>query len=496
MPPKPSISRRTAAGLSHLNLDPANLFAPSPLDIRHLRAAVRSWGVSSFSPRNYPLLLRALTHPSTSHWAAISAGTSTRPLSHAPLEFLGDRVLSVALCGTHVDTNFLDAGDDDLKIKAETASDLALFCAGGSRLIGNAGYELVARKVGIDKLVRCHARFMNDRGTMANVYEAVAGAVYVDGGMKAAEAFVETTIAPWVEEVDDANLGSVALEKLLEKAVGRDGRVEVQEVSEEKVDALGAGEAFGARVLLRGSLGKASGSAAGSVVLAESFGSNKAHASSRALRLAIGAVGKIRSSAKENAPAKALLTALGPMSPQKRNETEWKHWRIEQAMLQSGSRSVSSLDKSAVDNCMRASGASGPPSGADICELVTSSLVAELNRGPTWARGAIGDSAMLGNFIYRLVLGEAAYCVGPNATREELHRMSCGIDEERKQLVVLMGGRGIRGSYLLRRPFNKLMLYVAIGLVARNCGSTIARAWVDGGLALLVKKRPALLELG
>lgn len=121
------------------------------------------------------LLIRALTHPS-----AVS-GADKRDKSYQRLEFLGDRVLGLAVADMLFrmlpsdDEGTLSRRLSDL-VRAETCADVAaeLDLGSGVRVGPTESATQVGRRASV----------------LADLAEAVIGAVYLDGGWPAAEALV------------------------------------------------------------------------------------------------------------------------------------------------------------------------------------------------------------------------------------------------------------------------------------------------------------------
>jgi ribonuclease-3 len=125
------------------------------------------------------LLARALTHASLA---------DSRLHSNERLEFLGDAVLGMVIC------DFLFREYDHLlegeltKIKSNVVSRRS--CAD------------LAEQMGLDRLLRL-GKGMSNRGSLPTsvlsaVYEAVVGAIYVDGGIEAASAFILRGLGPMI----------------------------------------------------------------------------------------------------------------------------------------------------------------------------------------------------------------------------------------------------------------------------------------------------------
>lgn len=131
------------------------------------------------------LLARALTHPS-----AVSAADK-RHATYQRLEFLGDRVLGLAVAAMLFDQDpTVDEGSmsrrlSDL-VRAETCAEVAAALELGRALqVGPS-----ETRAGVTK-----------RGSvLSDICEAVIGAIYVDAGWEPARAFVERHWRPLVEK--------------------------------------------------------------------------------------------------------------------------------------------------------------------------------------------------------------------------------------------------------------------------------------------------------
>ncbi|HAM14331.1 MAG TPA: ribonuclease III, partial [Eggerthellaceae bacterium] len=127
---------------------------------------------------NEQLLLSAITHPS-----AIEGHSAT--YSYERLEFLGDSILG-AIVASSAFTSFRDLDEGGLtRIKVALVSGHSL-----AEVAGDLGFADVIR-------FGSSERGTGKRGlhsALENVYEAVVAALYLDGGIAAAEAFVERTL--------------------------------------------------------------------------------------------------------------------------------------------------------------------------------------------------------------------------------------------------------------------------------------------------------------
>lgn len=147
------------------------------------------------------LLEQALTHP--------SASSPARP-DNQRLEFLGDRVLGLVVAGALMDA-FPNAPEGELAprfnalVRRETLAEIA-----GELGIGN--YLRLGRSENVSGGRRKSA-------ILADAMEAVIAAVYLDGGLDAAEGFVR---AHWTERVQAVQTAPLdAKTRMQEWAQGR-----------------------------------------------------------------------------------------------------------------------------------------------------------------------------------------------------------------------------------------------------------------------------------
>ena len=139
------------------------------------------------------LLERALTHKSFSN-----ENRESRSPNNERLEFLGDAVLGFVV-GEVIYRSFPSLQEGALsKIKAHLVSSNMLGAKGRALEIGRflrmgAGE---ARSGGAEKV-----------SLLADAFEAVVAAIYLDGGLSATEAFVRRVFGP---EVDGINIGDLS----------------------------------------------------------------------------------------------------------------------------------------------------------------------------------------------------------------------------------------------------------------------------------------------
>jgi ribonuclease-3 len=138
--------------------------------------------------RQTNLLRSALTHTS---------GANTRQASFERLEFLGDAVLGL-VCVEQLYRKFPDYQEGDMtKVKSAVVSRSA--CAEFSKELGLGDYLFLGRGM----------RPSGDlpSNMLADVFESVVGAMYLDGGMDAVQPFILRFLDPEIDRVirDSAN---------------------------------------------------------------------------------------------------------------------------------------------------------------------------------------------------------------------------------------------------------------------------------------------------
>ena len=154
------------------------------------------------------LLLRALTHSSHAYEKSPDA-----PESNEVLEFLGDSVIGL-FTAEHVLAAYPGRNEGELsKLKASATSTLAL--------------AELARSIKLDKAVLLGHGEERSGGRkkpsiLAGAFEALAGAVYLDGGPEAAKRFVGSLVAkalkPIRSESQTITNSKSALQEICQKA--------------------------------------------------------------------------------------------------------------------------------------------------------------------------------------------------------------------------------------------------------------------------------------
>lgn len=225
---------RSALGLRRIGgIDVTQVLRASEADVLELRACARAWGVPRFA--SWALLLRALTHPSISNWAERTLELPPRSLGPNALELLGDRV--VGLCVAAAVRGWVEdaAGHTGGVLQSWRVRDGCTPVV--DALVGNRGMAIVAERICIDRVMRwerprppASQRARLTRGgvdittglvstteinALSGAYEAVAAAVYLDGGFQAAQQFVDTTLLSDPDLVQRANYRLRDYERML-----------------------------------------------------------------------------------------------------------------------------------------------------------------------------------------------------------------------------------------------------------------------------------------
>lgn len=139
-----------------------------------------------YSFRNASLLRLALTHPSVAHEQGAPLQTNQR------LEFLGDAVLQLVLTGELYE-KYPGFGEGPLtKARARLVNRRSL--AEHARVLGLGDHLIVSRG---EELHGGRYRLT----ALADTFEAVLGAIYVDGGFEAAQEFVLRRFRPAFSEL-------------------------------------------------------------------------------------------------------------------------------------------------------------------------------------------------------------------------------------------------------------------------------------------------------
>src|SRR5205823_6196982 len=138
--------------------------------------------------RQPELLRAALTHTS---------GADTRGASNERLEFLGDAILGLVTC-EQLYLRFPEYQEGDLtKIKSVVV--IRRTCARISRILNLGDYLFLGKGMHIHTAVPA--------SLLADVFESLVAAVYLDGGLDVVKPFVLRHIGPEIEEVAEGAHG-------------------------------------------------------------------------------------------------------------------------------------------------------------------------------------------------------------------------------------------------------------------------------------------------
>jgi ribonuclease-3 len=140
--------------------------------------------------RQPELLRSALTHAS---------GANTRLASNERMEFLGDAVLGLVTC-EQLYLRFPDYQEGDLtKIKSVVVSRRT--CARFSKALNLGEYLFLGKGMGHMQQTAVPPSLL------ADVYESLVAAIYLDGGLESARTFILRHLGPEIEEVAEGAHG-------------------------------------------------------------------------------------------------------------------------------------------------------------------------------------------------------------------------------------------------------------------------------------------------
>jgi ribonuclease-3 len=179
-------------------------FRGEPIDILESRLG--------YQFKDQSLLIRALTHRSF-----VNEQESSQPIHNESLEFLGDAVLGF-LVSSRIFSRCPDLNEGELsKIKAFLVSAVNLVHLAerirlGDHLRLSRGEEKTGGR--------------GKRAILADAFESVIGAIYLDGGVDAAAAFVDRQIGDYVDGVDLRHLTYGDFKSALQERLHHLGQLE------------------------------------------------------------------------------------------------------------------------------------------------------------------------------------------------------------------------------------------------------------------------------
>jgi ribonuclease III len=141
------------------------------------------------------LLAEALTHKSYAHEQSMNPGLFAH---NERMEFLGDAVLDLAVSHMLMHRDFRATEGELSKRRAS--------------LVNEESLALLARKVGLHDFIILGKGERNTNGAqkdsiLSSTFEAVIGAIYLDGNFENALKVLETLIAPLIDNTDLAKSG-------------------------------------------------------------------------------------------------------------------------------------------------------------------------------------------------------------------------------------------------------------------------------------------------
>ena len=150
--------------------------------------------ILSYRFRDHGLLTQAMTHRSWAHeQVSPRAGTHARNLHNEALEFLGDSILGLVVAD-YLFRAYPNASEGELsRMKHRLVSAPTLAKASTELRLGE--FVLFGRGEEKSGGRRKHA-------LLADVFEAVTGAIFLDGGLEAAREFVHHALGPELRAAD------------------------------------------------------------------------------------------------------------------------------------------------------------------------------------------------------------------------------------------------------------------------------------------------------
>ncbi len=145
--------------------------------------------ISGYRFKDRSLLAIAVTH------RAIIGSSNRMTLQNQRLEFLGDSILSFAVADFLL--NYFPNEDEGFLSKLR------------SKIVDNRNLAVVGERIGIGEIVRSLIDKHGGRGgrlsrkVYGDIYEAIVGAMYMDGGLPPTRSFVEITLLSSVDEISE-----------------------------------------------------------------------------------------------------------------------------------------------------------------------------------------------------------------------------------------------------------------------------------------------------
>jgi ribonuclease-3 len=172
--------------------------------------------ILEYSFRDRALLERAITHRSWAHeQVAQGSEEDARQLQNEALEFLGDSVLGL-IVADYLCRTYIAASEGDLSrmkhklVSAVTLTKVSLRLRLGDFLRFGRGEEKSGGR--------------RKDALLADVFEAIAGAIFLDGGLEAARSFVQSALREDLERVNPATAGEADFKTMLQERLQAERR--------------------------------------------------------------------------------------------------------------------------------------------------------------------------------------------------------------------------------------------------------------------------------
>ena len=153
-----------------------------PLDQKQRQAIERRIG---YRFRNTALLVQALTHASYAH-------SHPQCPDNERLEFLGDAILSLIIAETLYRKHPTFTEGDMTKLK--------------SQIVSQASLQAIARTLQLDAYLLTEGHGALQASSLCGAFEALLGALYLDGGLKAAQKFLTAHLRGTVEDIESGRV--------------------------------------------------------------------------------------------------------------------------------------------------------------------------------------------------------------------------------------------------------------------------------------------------
>ena len=172
--------------------------------------------ILEYSFRDRALLERAITHRSWAHeQVAQGAEEEARQLQNEALEFLGDSVLGL-IVADHLCRTYVAASEGDLSrmkhklVSAVTLTKVSVRLQLGDFLRFGRGEEKSGGR--------------RKDALLADVFEAITGAVFLDGGLEAATSFVQLALREELARVNPTTAGEADFKTMLQERLQAERR--------------------------------------------------------------------------------------------------------------------------------------------------------------------------------------------------------------------------------------------------------------------------------